>query len=358
MMLAEALRKFHEAGQVHGGVSPASILLAGSGLQLGPAPYNKGIVTPYTAPELLQGQPPDSRSDLFAFGAVVYEMFSGRRAFEGDSPAALSAAIDTSTPPSCGRPAVDRLIRNCLAKDPGARWQRMHKVLMEIKLLSVSARRTAPPAALHHAPIEDTGLRTEMQQLEGRVAARLQACENAVAETQRAAATRREPADSSGLRSEMQQVEGRLAARLQAFERSLGEMQRATTELRGQLAAVNTRLAAACDRQVSIPEGFLEAAEARLAERLGRNPEAGGERILQLEQGLDAVRKHIATLHDSVAEDFLDFEKGLKSQATAIQSARTAMAQTDDLVERVVEALESLQSVVMEPREEQPVVMN
>jgi hypothetical protein len=59
-----------------------------------------------------------------------------------------------------------------------------------------------------------------------------------------------------------------------------------------------------------------------------------------------------------VAEDFLDFEKGLKSQATAIQSARTAMAQTDDLVERVVEALESLQSVVMEPREEQPVVMN
>jgi hypothetical protein len=59
-----------------------------------------------------------------------------------------------------------------------------------------------------------------------------------------------------------------------------------------------------------------------------------------------------------VAGDFSDFEKGLKSQAAAIQSARTAMGQTDDLVERVVEALESLQSAMLEPREERAVLMN
>jgi hypothetical protein len=317
LILAEALRKIHDAGEVHGGVSPASIFLTGSGLQLGPAPHTKGIITPYTAPELLQGQPPDSRSDLFAFGAVVYEMFSGRRAFQGDGPAALSTSLETSTPPSCGSPAVDRLIRNCLAKDPGARSQRMHKVLMEIKLLGVSARRAEAPAAARHEPADSAGLRAEMQQLEGRVAARLQACEKTVAEIQRSAA-----------------------------------------ELRGQLAAVNVRLAAASEQQVSIPEEFLEAAEARIAARIGQNPEVGGERMVRLEQGLDAVRQHIATLHDSMAQDFMDFENGLKSQAAGIQSARTAMAQTDDLVERVVEALESLQSAVLEPREERAAAVN
>ena len=317
IILAEALRKIHDSGQAHGGVSPAAIMLTGSGLELVPAPHTKGIITPYTAPELLHGQPPDSRSDLFAFGAVVYEMFSGRRAFEGDGPTTLSAAIETSTPPSCGRPAVDRLIRNCLAKDPGARWQRMHKVLMELKLLGVSARLAEAPAPARHEAAEAAGLRAEMQQLEGRVAARLQACEKTVTEIHQAA-----------------------------------------TELRGQLAAVDARLAAASEQQASASEAFLEAAEARIATRFGRDPEAGNERIVRLEQGLETARKHIAALHDSVAEDFLAFERGLKSQAAAIQSARTAMAQTDDLVERVVEALDSLQSAVLESREDQTLAIN
>ena len=132
LILAEALRKIHDAGQVNGGVSPASIVLTGSSLELLPAAPTTGTVTPYTAPELLQGHAADSGSDIFAFGAVVYEMFSGRRAFEGDGPAALSAAINTSMPPSCGIPAVDRLIGNCLAKDPAARWQRMQKILLEL----------------------------------------------------------------------------------------------------------------------------------------------------------------------------------------------------------------------------------
>ena len=95
-----------------------------------------------------------------------------------------------------------------------------------------------------------------------------------------------------------------------------------------------------------------------MAERFERDREANAESIARLEEGLEAARKHIATLHDSVAQDFLGFERGLTSQATAIQSARTAMAQTDALVERVVEALESLQSAVLEPREERAVAIN
>ena len=317
LILAEALRKIHDAGQVHGGVSPASIVLTGSGLELLPAANTTAAITAYTAPELLQGHPADSRSDLFAFGAVIYEMFSGHRAFEGDGPAALSAAINTSMPPSCGIPAVDRLIGNCLAKDPAARWQRVQKILLELKLLTVFARRAEAPASVRRDQAETAALRAEMQQLEGRVATRLQACETTVAEIHHAA-----------------------------------------TELRGQLSAVDARFAATREQQVSTFEGLLEAAEARISARLEREFEAAGERVGRLEHAVDAAHKNTATLHESVSEDFLAFEQGLKSQAVAIESARTAMAQTDDLVERVVEALELLQSAVLEPREDPSAAMN
>jgi chromosome segregation ATPase len=244
-------------------------------------------------------------------------MFSGRRAFEGDGPAALSAAINTSMPPSCGSPALDRLLSNCLAKDPAARWQRMHKILMELKLLTVLARRAETPLSVRREQAGVASLRAEMQQLEGRVAARLQACENTVANTDHAAA-----------------------------------------ELRGQLAEVNAQLTAAREQQASIFEGLVGASETRLAERFGRDTEAVDERVGHLEQAVEAVRQQTATLHQSVSEDFLTFEQGLKSQAAAIESTRTAMAQTDDLVERVVDALESLQTFVLDPHADASVTIN
>ncbi|HTS66186.1 MAG TPA: hypothetical protein VMH28_29385 [Candidatus Acidoferrales bacterium] len=68
------------------------------------------------------------------------------------------------------------------------------------------------------------------------------------------------------------------------------------------------------------------------------------ERLKRIEQTVDTVRRHVASLHESMAEDLKDFEATLASQSHALQSTRTAMNQTDDLVERVVEALEALQS--------------
>ena len=334
-ILAEALRKIHDAGQVHGSVSPTSIVLTGSGLELLPAEHTEGAITPYTAPELLLGRHADAGSDVFAFGAVVYEMFTSRRAFEGDNPAALSLAINTTTPPPYGSPAVDRLLNNCLAKDPAARWQRMHKILMELKLLTVLARRAEVPVSVRREQAGLASLRAEIQQLEGRVAARMQACENIVANSDHAA-----------------------------------------TELRGQLEAANAQLATVREQQAAAFEGLagaseartgervahleqaLEAAEARLAERMGGDAEAASERAGRLEQAVEAARQSITTLHESVSEDFLAFEQGLKSQAAAIESTRTAMAQTDDLVERVVDALESLQSFVLDPREDPAAAMN
>jgi hypothetical protein len=349
MILADALRKIHDAGQVHGSVSPASIVLIGSGLELLPAGHTEGTITPYTAPELLQGRRADYGSDVFAFGAVVYEMFSGRRAFEGDGPAALSAAINTSIPPSCGSPAVDRLLSNCLAKDPAARWQRMHKILMELKLLTVLARRAEAPASARREQAGTASLRAEMQQLEGRVATRLQACESTVASTDRAAT----------------ELRGQLAAVNAQFSAVAAAREQQSSTFAGLLEASEARLAErfardteAAGARVGRLEEALEASETHLAERFARDTEAADERVGRLEEALEAARKHTATLHESVSEDFLAFEQGLKSQAAAIESTRLAMAQTDDLVERVVDALESLQAFVLDPREDPAVATN
>ena len=83
----------------------------------------------YMAPEQLEGQTAGARSDVFSFGAVLYEMATGRRAFEGKSAASIIAAIMHSEP-GCPEAAeglpqpLIRVIRKCLAKDPERRWQR------------------------------------------------------------------------------------------------------------------------------------------------------------------------------------------------------------------------------------------
>ena len=84
----------------------------------------------YMAPEQLEGKEADARSDIFAFGAVVYEMATGKKAFEGKSRASVIAAIlEREPPPHIKRcdpmtpAALDHVVRKCLAKDPDERWQ-------------------------------------------------------------------------------------------------------------------------------------------------------------------------------------------------------------------------------------------
>ena len=91
------------------------------------------------APEQLEGQEADARTDIFAFGAVLYEMVTGQKAFEGKSQASLIAAILNSEPPSIASlqplppPALDRVVGRCLAKDPEDRWQTARDLLRELK---------------------------------------------------------------------------------------------------------------------------------------------------------------------------------------------------------------------------------
>ena len=167
--VAEALAAAHRQGIVHRDLKPANVMLMkkgagghgpgqaklldfglarlvqgaqlnGQGVSATDASVPRGTV-PYMAPEQLEGRPADARTDVFAFGAVLYEMLTGRRAFEGASPAGVIAAILEHEPlPAVALqpaipPSVDRAVRRCLAKDPDARWQTASDLAAELRWL-------------------------------------------------------------------------------------------------------------------------------------------------------------------------------------------------------------------------------
>lgn len=106
---------------------------------------------PYMAPEQLEGKEADNRTDIFAFGSVLYEMLTQRKAFAGNSQATLIAAVINTDPPPLANidsripPALDRIVRTCLAKDPEDRWQSARDIALELKFVTES--RTPPPPA-------------------------------------------------------------------------------------------------------------------------------------------------------------------------------------------------------------------
>jgi eukaryotic-like serine/threonine-protein kinase len=96
----------------------------------------------YMAPEQLEGKDADERTDIFALGAVIYEMATGKPPFTGKSRASLIAAILTSEPAAITTlqtmtpPVLDRVVKVCFAKDPDERWQRAHDLKMELSWIA------------------------------------------------------------------------------------------------------------------------------------------------------------------------------------------------------------------------------
>ena len=94
---------------------------------------------PYMAPEQFEGKPVDARADIFAFGAVLYEMLAGKRAFESNSELGTMAAILSSDPVPVATlqplapAALVRVIRHCLAKSADARWSTMQDMLFALR---------------------------------------------------------------------------------------------------------------------------------------------------------------------------------------------------------------------------------
>jgi serine/threonine protein kinase len=108
---------------------------------------------PYMAPEQLEGRTIDGRTDIFAFGAVLFEMATARRAFAGASPAALAAAILGESrprlPESAGLPpSLGRLISICLARDPDERWQNAGDLLHALRWIGEDASDARPTAGV------------------------------------------------------------------------------------------------------------------------------------------------------------------------------------------------------------------
>ena len=185
--ISDALDKAHRKGITHRDLKPGNVMLTKSGTKLldfglaklkqevapglpdSQLPTMKSAITDrgmilgtlqYMAPEQVEGKEVDARTDIFAFGAVIYEMATGRKAFEGKTSASVMAKILEAEPPSMASlqpmtpPALDRVVKTCMAKEPDERWQSAGDLCRELKWIAEGGAQIALSSVA-----EDKGIR-------------------------------------------------------------------------------------------------------------------------------------------------------------------------------------------------------
>jgi serine/threonine protein kinase len=177
--IAAALDQAHRHGVIHRDLKPANVMLTRNGVKLldfGLAKMHQpraagatslltvsqslttaGTIVgtfQYMAPEQLEGAESDARSDIFAFGAVLYEMVTGEKAFQAKSQAGLISAIISAEPRALSTlqplvpPMLEHVIKTCLAKDPQERWQTAHDVLVQLKWIAGASSQAGAPSVV------------------------------------------------------------------------------------------------------------------------------------------------------------------------------------------------------------------
>jgi eukaryotic-like serine/threonine-protein kinase len=181
--ICEGLEQAHRTGVVHRDLKPGNVMLTKAGAKLmdfGLAKAVEPAVAPassltmtastpagshpltaqgsvvgtfqYMSPEQVEGKDADARSDIFALGAVLYEMATGKRAFEGKTTASVIAAVLERDPPPVSSvqpmspPALDRIVKTCMAKDPDERFQNVHDVKLQLKWIAEGGSQAGVPA--------------------------------------------------------------------------------------------------------------------------------------------------------------------------------------------------------------------
>jgi serine/threonine protein kinase len=184
IQIADALDRAHRNGITHRDLKPANVMLSKGAASMPGAPQVKlldfglakwkapmdslaSAVTMqaditvkgailgtmrYMAPEQLEGEEADARTDIFAFGAILYEVITGKKAFDGKNQPSLAGAIMTSEPLPISRlqplapPALERVVTRCLAKDPDDRWQTAHDLLIQLRWIAERGMQETPEA--------------------------------------------------------------------------------------------------------------------------------------------------------------------------------------------------------------------
>lgn len=315
--IATTLKRIHDHGSFCGSLDPSRIVLTGSGVDiLAQESVSGGEEEPqlssYIAPEQLDGKSGDARSDIFALGAVVFEMLTGSKAFPGDTPEDIRSAILEGTPqlsddlertcltmPAEVRPAIVHLVSTCLEKNAEKRFSNMQKFLLELKLLTISIKRAEQRRSDRQSRTEIV-LRAEIAGLEKMLTAGLS-------------------------------LRDRKATEL---EEKMGMMEEIFSAATEQIQAATQAAASVCTALAHLEENInirLDSNEAATDELHGKIVDSNYSAMAELRRVDEALSAKISGL-----------ERDMQSQIQSMKSLETSCTQIEHLMGRTLDALDDM----------------